>query len=63
VLEYFKGAPKSYTEKYGPNIGINCNGPPSGCGKQGIKEGYNCPKCEFDMCMECHPKALLKIRL
>ena len=53
-LEYFKGAPQVYIDKYGSNVVVNCEGP--GCDKGGraIREGYNCPTCGFDLCEDCY---------
>jgi hypothetical protein len=56
ALEYFNGVPEAYRLKYGMHISVNCNPRPLGCSKGSIREGYNCPICEFDLCMDCYRK-------
>jgi hypothetical protein len=57
-LEYFSGAPLAYRQKYGSNVAINCSDPPRGCRKMKISQGYNCPTCEFDLCVDCVKKPI-----
>jgi hypothetical protein len=45
-----------YIDRYGAYSGVVCNPPPFGCGKT-IDEGYNCPDCESDLCVDCYVKA------